>query len=99
MTRTAGLPELSRRERQLLCAYARRLIVVDRGSRPSASSHGQVAADLNYSREWVREQIDGLRVRLAGEGWPVGRNKDSLALWAVSAGLVTAGDLAEFGLA
>ena len=76
-TSTAGLPQLSRRERQVLCAYARPLLAVDQRSRPSPSSHAQVAAELNYSKEWVREQIDALRLRLASQGWPVGRDKDS----------------------
>jgi hypothetical protein len=98
-TGTQGLPELSLRERQLLSAYARPLLAGGDGARPSASTHRQASADLNYSYDWVREQIDGLRARLAAEGWPVGSDKDSLALWAVTAGLITAADLTEFDLA
>jgi hypothetical protein len=98
-TSTVTLPELSTRERQILSAYARPLVAVGDRSRPSASTHREVAADLNYSYDWVREQIDGLRARLSSEGWPVGPDKDSLARWAVSTGLVTPGDPSELGVA
>ncbi len=95
---TAALPRLSPRERQLLSAYARPLLVTDRDLRPAAATHREAAAELNYSYNWVREQIDVLRARLAGEGWAVGADKDSLCRWAVAARLVTAADLVEFDL-
>jgi hypothetical protein len=97
-TRTASLPQLSARERQLLSTYARPLFLIDGKARKSAATHREAAARLNYGYDWVREQIDALRVRLANEGWPVGVDKDSLCRWAVAARLITADDLAEFHL-
>lgn len=97
-TSTGLLPDLSARERQLLSAYSRPLISPSEASRLVASTHRQVARDLHYSYDWVREQIDGLRTRLASEGWPVGRDKDSLALWAVTSGLISPSDVTDLNL-
>jgi hypothetical protein len=97
-TRTAALPQLTTRERQLLAAYAWPLIRADAGSRKRPATHREAAASLNYGYDWVREQIDGLRIRLAAEGWPVGPDKDSLCHWAVAARLISANDIAEFQL-
>jgi hypothetical protein len=97
-TSPASMPALTMRERQLLCAYARPLMLVDTRGRKGAATHREAAASLHYGYDWVREQIDGLRARLAAQGWPVGSDKDSLCRWAVAAHLVTASDLAEFGL-
>jgi hypothetical protein len=97
-TSTARLPDLSPRERQLLSAYARPLVSPSEASRLTASTHRQVAGDLHYSYDWVREQIDRLRTRLASQGWPVGPDKDSLALWAVTSGLIARSDVNDLDL-
>jgi hypothetical protein len=93
-TRTASLPLLSGRERQLLSAYVRPLLDGDR-PRQRAATHREVAAELHYAYDWVRERIDALRSRLSEEGWPVGPDKESLCRWAVAAGLMTASDISQ----
>jgi hypothetical protein len=94
-TRTASLPVLSGRERQLLSAYARPFLLDGDKWRQTAATHREVAAELHYGYDWVREQIDGLRSRLAEEGWPVGSDKESLCRWAVAARLITIVDTPE----
>jgi hypothetical protein len=94
-TRTASLPVLSGRERQLLSAYARPFLLDGDRWRQTAATHREVAAELHYGYDWVREQIDGLRSRLAAQGWPVGSDKESLCRWAVAAHLITVADTDE----
>jgi hypothetical protein len=88
---TAARPELGERDRLLLAAYARPLLL----GGTATATHNQVAKYLNYGYDWCRERVDRLRIRLAADGWSVGTDKESLCRWAVAMHIITADDLPE----